>query len=79
MHRNLAVNTQREIASFTELDAIPGLSIINTYDQRMIDFVSENRKIATGKMKNSLENIQNYVQTKISFNNGGSYSHIKPP
>lgn len=77
MHRNLAVNTQREIASFSELDAIPGLSIINTYDQRMIEYASQH--VSHDKKSFGLGNIDKFIQTKISFNNGASYQYLKPP
>lgn len=78
MHRNLAVNTQREIASFSELDAIPGLSVINTYDQRMIEFAAEHHT-THDKKGFGLDNLDKFIQTKISFNNGASYQYLKPP
>lgn len=78
LHANIVVNTQIDRAAFQELDAMLGLSIMNVYDEGFIKLASRIR--GKRKKKGGLEDdINAFVETKISFNMGGSYSDIRAP
>ena len=90
IHSNLVVNTNNRESSFTELEALEDLSIINVYDEAMLDFLERQNDEeddlqsggqGTSRSKNQRFKVKkrNFVKTKISFNSGGNYKLLKPP
>ena len=77
-HRNMVVNDVAKIPSFEFLDSFFGLSLINVYDERMLDYFSKVDK-SQKKGARAVLNLKKFILTKISFNEGMSYDLIKPP
>lgn len=77
VEKSLVVNAANEVPSFTEITAFHGISIINSYDDKFLDYVD---RVSEGLTKKStVERANKFIRTKISFNNGANYQFIKPP